>query len=34
MIPRSFLDGKETLEMYRKAKAEREKEQYYAGGHK
>lgn len=33
MIPRSFLDGKETLEVYRRAKAEQEQEQYHAGGH-
>ena len=33
MIPRSFLDGKETVEIYKKAKAERDQEQYSAGGH-
>jgi NADH:ubiquinone oxidoreductase subunit 3 (subunit A) len=33
MLPKSFLDGKETLEVYRKAKAEKEKEHYVAGGH-
>lgn len=33
MLPRSFLDGKETLEVYRKAKAEKEEEQRALGGH-
>jgi NADH:ubiquinone oxidoreductase subunit 3 (subunit A) len=33
MLPKSFLDGKETLEVYRKAKAEREQEQQVSGGH-
>ncbi len=33
MIPRSFLDGKETVDIYRRAKAEREQKQYPAGGH-
>jgi hypothetical protein len=33
MLPRSFLDGKETLEVYRKAKAEREQEKPAVGGH-
>lgn len=33
MLPRSFLDGKETLEVYRKAKAEKEEEQRTMGGH-
>ena len=33
MLPKSFLDGKETLEVYRKAKAEREQEQHVSGGH-
>jgi NADH:ubiquinone oxidoreductase subunit 3 (subunit A) len=33
MLPKSFLDGKETLEVYRQAKAEKEKEHYVAGGH-
>jgi NADH:ubiquinone oxidoreductase subunit 3 (subunit A) len=33
MIPRSFLDGNETLDVYKKAKAERKQEQYPAGGH-
>lgn len=32
-LPQSVLDGKETLEAYRKAKAEREQEQPIAGGH-
>ena len=33
MLPQSFLDGKETLEAYRKAKAEREQGQPAVGGH-
>lgn len=33
MLPQSFLDGKETLEVYRKAKAERDQEQHAVGGH-
>jgi hypothetical protein len=33
MLPKSFLDGKETLEVYRKAKAERDQEQHAVGGH-
>jgi NADH:ubiquinone oxidoreductase subunit 3 (subunit A) len=33
MIPRSFLSGKETVELYKKAKSEREKKQQRAGGH-
>lgn len=33
MLPKSFLDGKETLEVYRKAKAERDQEQHPVGGH-
>ena len=32
-LPEAALDGKETLEIYRKAKAEREKEQHLVGGH-
>ena len=32
MLPQSVMDGQETLEVYRKAKAERE-EQHAAGGH-
>jgi NADH:ubiquinone oxidoreductase subunit 3 (subunit A) len=32
-IPRSFLDGKQTVELYRKAKSEREREQRISGGH-
>ena len=32
-LPQSFLDGKETLEVYRLAKAEREQEKHVAGGH-
>ena len=32
MLPQSVMDGQETLEVYRKAKAERE-EQHVAGGH-
>jgi NADH-quinone oxidoreductase subunit A len=32
-LPEAALDGKETLEIYRKAKAEREKEQLHVGGH-
>jgi NADH:ubiquinone oxidoreductase subunit 3 (subunit A) len=31
-IPRSFLDGKQTVELYRKAKREREKEHHIKGG--
>ena len=33
MLPQSVLDGKETLEVYRKAKAAREQEEHIAGGH-
>jgi NADH:ubiquinone oxidoreductase subunit 3 (subunit A) len=33
MLPQSVMDGKETLEVYRKAKAEREREQHLVGGH-
>ena len=33
MLPESVLDGKETLEVYRKAKAEREQEAHIKGGH-
>jgi NADH:ubiquinone oxidoreductase subunit 3 (subunit A) len=33
MLPRSILDGRETLEVYRKAKAEREQEHHVVGGH-
>lgn len=33
MLPDAALDGKETLEVYRKAKAEREQEKHVAGGH-
>jgi NADH:ubiquinone oxidoreductase subunit 3 (subunit A) len=33
MLPHAALDGKETLEVYRKAKAAREQEQHVAGGH-
>ncbi|MFW9964359.1 MAG: NADH-quinone oxidoreductase subunit A [Candidatus Sifarchaeia archaeon] len=33
MLPQAALDGKETLEVYRKAKAKREKEQHVVGGH-
>jgi len=32
-LPESVMDGKETLEAYRKAKAEREREQQILGGH-
>jgi len=32
MIPHTFLDGRETVELYRKMKAEREQEQLAAGG--
>ena len=32
-LPDAVLDGKETLEQYRKAKAEREKEQSISGRH-
>ncbi|MFW9786558.1 MAG: NADH-quinone oxidoreductase subunit A [Candidatus Thorarchaeota archaeon] len=32
-LPDAALDGKETLEVYRKAKAEREQEQHIVGGH-
>lgn len=32
-IPSSFLDGKQTVELYRKAKSEREKEHHIKGGH-
>ena len=33
MLPQSVMDGQETLEVYRKAKAEREQEHQVAGGH-
>ena len=33
MLPQAVLDGQETLEVYRKAKAEREQEQHVGGGH-
>ncbi|MFW9793996.1 MAG: NADH-quinone oxidoreductase subunit A [Candidatus Thorarchaeota archaeon] len=33
MLPHAALDGKETLEQYRKAKAEREKDQTITGRH-
>ena len=33
MLPQASLDGKETLELYRKAKAAREKERAITGGH-
>lgn len=33
MLPQAALDGKETLEVYRKAKAEREQEAHIGGGH-
>ena len=33
MLPQSVLDGEETLEVYRKAKAERKQEPHTAGGH-
>ncbi|MFW9806668.1 MAG: NADH-quinone oxidoreductase subunit A [Candidatus Thorarchaeota archaeon] len=33
MLPESVLDGKETLEVYSKAKAEREQEAQIGGGH-
>ena len=33
MLPQSFLDGQETLEVYRKAKSERKQEPHAAGGH-
>lgn len=33
MLPQAALDGKETLEVYRKAKVQREQEQHVAGGH-
>ena len=33
MLPQAALDGKETLEVYRKAKAEREQDQHAMGGH-
>ncbi|MFW9925246.1 MAG: NADH-quinone oxidoreductase subunit A [Candidatus Thorarchaeota archaeon] len=33
MLPKSALDGKETLELYRKAKAERQKEEPISGRH-
>ena len=33
MLPQSFLDGKETLEVYRKAKSERKQEPHATGGH-
>ena len=33
MLPQAALDGQETLEVYRKAKAEREQEQHVGGGH-
>jgi NADH:ubiquinone oxidoreductase subunit 3 (subunit A) len=32
-LPEASMDGKETLEAYRKAKAEREQEQHISGGH-
>jgi hypothetical protein len=32
-LPDAVLDGKETLEQYRKAKAEREQEQSISGRH-
>ena len=32
-LPESVLDGEETLELYRKAKAEREQEAHVGGGH-
>lgn len=32
-LPEAALDGQETLEVYRKAKAEREQEQHVSGGH-
>ncbi|MGD9395600.1 MAG: NADH-quinone oxidoreductase subunit A [Candidatus Thorarchaeota archaeon] len=33
MLPQAALDGEETLEVYRKAKAEREQDQHVVGGH-
>ncbi len=33
MLPHAALDGKETLLVYNKAKAEREREQHVIGGH-
>ncbi len=33
MLPHAALDGKETLRVYRKAKAEREQETHVLGGH-
>ncbi|MFX1561326.1 MAG: NADH-quinone oxidoreductase subunit A [Promethearchaeota archaeon] len=33
MLPQAALDGKETLEVYRKAKAERDQEHHVSGGH-
>jgi NADH:ubiquinone oxidoreductase subunit 3 (subunit A) len=33
MIPRAFLDGKETVEVYRKALAKRKEEHHPVGGH-
>ena len=33
VLPQAALDGKETLEVYRKAKAEREQKQHTTGGH-
>lgn len=33
MLPQASLDGQETLELYRKAKAAREKERAITGGH-
>ncbi len=33
MLPHAALDGKETLRVYRKAKAEREREKHVLGGH-
>jgi NADH:ubiquinone oxidoreductase subunit 3 (subunit A) len=33
MLPQAALDGKETLEVYLKAKAEREQDQHAVGGH-
>ena len=32
-LPEAALDGKETLEVYRKAKAAREQERHISGGH-
>ena len=33
MIPQAFLDGKQTVQLYREAKAAREREQHAEGGH-